>query len=80
VTNRRYSFSLVLTIAETLLCAVALTACTLLLTASCPSSMKITRRVSLVDCGVEFAASCKLPKGTLDTKSTHCTRRLLRIW
>jgi hypothetical protein len=55
-------------IAETSLCAIALTACTLLLTASCPSSRKITHRVSLVDCGEEFAASCKLPKGTLDTK------------
>ena len=33
----------------------------------------------LVDCGVEFAASYKLPKGTLDTKSTQQTRRLLRI-
>jgi hypothetical protein len=76
--DRRDSSSLVLTIAETTLCAIALTACTLLLTASCPS-MKITCRVSLVDCGMAFAASCKLPKGTLDTKLTHWTRRLLQI-
>jgi hypothetical protein len=38
-------------IAETSLCAIALTTCTLFLTASCPS-MKITRRFSLVDCSV----------------------------
>jgi hypothetical protein len=43
--------------------------------------MKITHCVSLgiVDCGVEFAASCQLPKGTLDTKSAHWTGRLLWI-
>jgi hypothetical protein len=59
-------------IAETLLCAIALlTAFTLFL--SGPLSMKITHRVSLVDCGVEFAASCKLSKGTLDTKLTQRT-------
>jgi hypothetical protein len=60
------SFSLVLPIAETLLCAIALTACTLFLTASCPLSTKITCCVSLVDCGMEFAASCKLSKQTQD--------------
>jgi hypothetical protein len=73
VTDRRDSFSVVLTIAETLLFAIALMACTLFLTASCPLWMKITCCVSLVDCGVEFAAGCKVPKGALDTKLTQQT-------
>jgi hypothetical protein len=67
-------------IAETSLCAIALTACTLFLTVSCPLLMKITCRVSLVDCDMEFAANCKLPKGTLGTKSTQRTQRLYQIW
>jgi hypothetical protein len=68
---RKIQFQRLFPIAQTSLCTIALTACTLFLTSSCPSSMKITRHVSLVDCGVEFAASCKLPKRTLDTKLTQ---------